>query len=95
LLLLSITNWTDPGEITPALLGSQEERTGRTHAFSWPYTKELEEAEHAALQRALEAEHVVGRDTGSLVEGEPAAVARGEDAVEDNEVVSRWCWTSG
>jgi hypothetical protein len=46
----------------------------------------LEEAEHAALQRALEAEHVVGREMGRFVEGDVAVVALGEDAVEDDDV---------
>jgi hypothetical protein len=46
----------------------------------------LEEAEHAALQRALEAEDVVGVEMGRLVEGDAAVVALGEDAVEDDDV---------
>jgi hypothetical protein len=46
----------------------------------------LEEAEHAALQRALEAEDVVGSEMGRLVEGDAAVVALGEDAVEDDDV---------
>jgi hypothetical protein len=46
----------------------------------------LEEAEHAALQRALEAEDVVGREMGRLVEGDAAVVALGEDAVQDDDV---------
>jgi hypothetical protein len=43
----------------------------------------LEEAEHTALQRALEAEDVVGSEMGRLVEGDAAVVALGEDAVEE------------
>jgi hypothetical protein len=35
----------------------------------------LEESEHAALQRALEAEDVVGREVCRLVEGDAAVVA--------------------
>jgi hypothetical protein len=46
----------------------------------------LEEAEHAALQRALEAADVVGREVRRLVEGDAAVVALGEDAVEDDDV---------
>jgi hypothetical protein len=46
----------------------------------------LEEAEHAALQRALEAEDVVGGEMGCLVEGDASVVAPGEDAVEDDDV---------
>jgi hypothetical protein len=46
----------------------------------------LEEAEHAALQRALEAEYVVRREMGRLVEGDAAVVALGKDAVEDDDV---------
>lgn len=45
-----------------------------------------EESEHAALQRELEAEHVVGREVRRLVEGDAAVVALGEDAVQDDEV---------
>lgn len=43
-----------------------------------------EEAEHAALQRALEAEDVVSRKARRLVECDAAIVALGEDAVEDD-----------
>jgi hypothetical protein len=51
----------------------------------------LEEAEHTALQRALEAEDVVGGEMGRLVEGDAAVVdaavvALGKDAVEDDDV---------
>jgi hypothetical protein len=46
----------------------------------------LEEAEHASLQRALEAENVVCTEMRRLVEGDAAVVALGEDAVEDNYV---------
>jgi hypothetical protein len=46
----------------------------------------LEEAEHTALQLALEAEDVVGRHMGRLVEGDAAVVALVKDAVEDDDV---------
>jgi hypothetical protein len=46
----------------------------------------LEEAEHAALQRTLQAEHVVGREMHRLVEGDAVVVAFGEDAVEEDDV---------
>jgi hypothetical protein len=46
----------------------------------------LEEAEHTALQLALEAEDVVGRHMGRLVEGDAAVVALGKDAVEEYDV---------
>jgi hypothetical protein len=65
----------------------------------------LEEAEDTALQGALEAERVVGREVRRLVEGDAAVVVLREDAVEDDDAgsaalasarkVSRWCWTSG
>jgi hypothetical protein len=45
----------------------------------------LEEAKHAALQRALEAVHIVGRKVRRLMEGDGAIVALAEDAVEDDE----------
>ena len=46
----------------------------------------LEEAQHAALQCALEAVDVAGREVRRLVEGDGAIVALGEDAVEDDHV---------
>jgi hypothetical protein len=46
----------------------------------------LEEAEHAALQGALEAVHVVAREVRRLVEGDATVVALGEDAFEDDDV---------
>jgi hypothetical protein len=54
-----------------------------------------EEAEHAALQRALEAEDVVGGEMGRLVEGDAAVVALGEDAVEDDDVEVEVCVEGG
>jgi len=51
----------------------------------------LEEAEHAPLQCALEAEDVVGREVRRLVEGDGAIVVLGEEAVceDDMEVEMR------
>jgi hypothetical protein len=44
----------------------------------------LEEAEHTALQRALEALHVPVSQVRRLMEGDGAVVALGEEAVEDD-----------
>jgi len=46
----------------------------------------LEEAEHAPLQCALEAEDVVGSEVRRLVEGDGSSLVLGEDAVEDDHV---------
>jgi hypothetical protein len=54
-----------------------------------------EESEHAALQRALEAEDVVGREVCRLVEGDAAFVALGKDAVEDDDVEVEVCVEGG
>ena len=45
-----------------------------------------EEVEHTALQRALEAEDVLGREVRRLVEGDGAIAVLGKDAVEDDDV---------
>jgi hypothetical protein len=55
----------------------------------------LEESEHAALQRALEMAHVVGREVRRFVEGDAAVVALGEDAVEDDDVEVEVCVEGG